>query len=170
MPVDVFEADLPIFDAAAGLGVPIYIHSGPQLQQLRDIAYSGFDRWTSMILGTGGWRWHAEAGLATLTRILAGTFDRHPDLQIILGHWGEMLVAFADRADLLRGVATRLERRMLDYITGNRSLTRFPRHQTLRQTRGGSHAQLLRRYARPQRSMTQRPRTYLDRYIVIGAS
>src|SRR5664279_4695742 len=41
-----------------------------------------------MILGTGGWRWHAEAGLATLTRILAGTFDRHPDLQIILGHWG----------------------------------------------------------------------------------
>jgi uncharacterized protein len=103
VPVDVFEADLPIFDAAAGLGVPIYIHSGPQLQQLRDIAYSGFDRWTSMILGTGGWRWHAEAGLATLTRILAGTFDRHPDLQIILGHWGEMLVAFADRADLLRG-------------------------------------------------------------------
>jgi len=170
VPVDVLEADLPIFDAAAGLGVPIYIHSGPQLQQLRDIAYSGFDRWTSMILGTGGWRWHAEAGLATLTRILAGTFDRHPDLQIILGHWGEMLVAFADRADLLRGVATRLERRMLDYITGNRSLTRFPRHQTLRQTRGGSHAQLLRRYARPQRSMTQRPRTYLDRYIVIGAS
>lgn len=68
VPVDVFEADLPIFDAAAGLGVPIYIHSGPQLQQLRDIAYSGFDRWTSMILGTGGWRWHAEAGLATLTR------------------------------------------------------------------------------------------------------
>ena len=107
MPVDVFEADLPIFDAAAGLGVPIYIHSGPQLQQLRDIAYSGFDRWTSMILGTGGWRWHTEAGPPTLTRILAGTFDRHPDLQIILGHWGEMLVAFADRADLLRGVATR---------------------------------------------------------------
>jgi hypothetical protein len=26
VPVDVFEADLPIFDAAAGLGVPIYIH------------------------------------------------------------------------------------------------------------------------------------------------
>lgn len=103
MPVDVFEADLPIFDAAAGLGVPIYIHPGPQPQQLRDIAYSGFDRWTSMILGTGGWGWHAEAGLATLTRILAGTFDRHPDLQIILGHWGEMLVAFADRADLLGG-------------------------------------------------------------------
>src|SRR5664279_1710611 len=50
VPVDVFEADVPIFDAAPGLGVPIYIHPGPQPQQLRDIAYSGFDGWTSMIL------------------------------------------------------------------------------------------------------------------------
>jgi predicted TIM-barrel fold metal-dependent hydrolase len=54
--------------------------------------------------------WHADASLATLRLILAGTFDRHPDLQIILGHWGEMLVPFADRADLLSAASTHLER------------------------------------------------------------
>jgi predicted TIM-barrel fold metal-dependent hydrolase len=47
-----------------------------------------------------------EAGLAALRLILAGTFDRHPDLQVILGHWGEMLVPFADRADLLSAART----------------------------------------------------------------
>jgi hypothetical protein len=48
--------------------------------------------------------------LAALRLILAGTFDRHPDLHIILGHWGKMLVSFADRADALTKT-THLERR-----------------------------------------------------------
>ena len=56
--------------------------------------------------------------MAALRLILAGTFDHHPDLPIILGHWGELLVSFADRADALTKT-THLERRVLDYITGN---------------------------------------------------
>jgi uncharacterized protein len=71
------------------------------------------------MLSTGGWGWHAEAGLAPLRLILAGTFDRHPGLQIVLGHWGEMLVSFADRADALSNTSTHLDRRVLDYITEN---------------------------------------------------
>ncbi|WP_297621766.1 amidohydrolase family protein [Nocardia sp.] len=113
----------PVFEAAAHLGVPLYIHPAMPPKKLIDIAYSGFDDMTSMLLSTGGWGWHSEAGLATLRLILAGTFDRHPDLQIILGHWGEMLVPFADRADLLSSAATHLQRRVLDYITGNLSVT-----------------------------------------------
>ncbi|MCZ2811942.1 amidohydrolase family protein [Modestobacter sp. VKM Ac-2979] len=123
---DVFLDDdrfRPIFEAAAELRVPLYIHPALPPRQLRTIAYGGFDQWTSMILGTGGWGWHAEAGLATLRLILSGTFDRHPDLQVVLGHWGEMLVPFADRADLLSGAARHLERRVLDYITGNVHVT-----------------------------------------------
>jgi hypothetical protein len=76
-----------------------------------------------MILSAGGWGWHTEAGLAALRLILAGTFDRHPDLQVILGHWGEMLVPFADRADLLSAASPHLQRRVLDYITGNLNVT-----------------------------------------------
>ena len=40
-------------------------------------------------LATFGWGWHMEAGLCALRLILRGTFDRHPDLQLVLGHWGE---------------------------------------------------------------------------------
>ncbi len=108
----------PIFEAAAELKVPLYIHPGVPPQAVREACYGGFDFTTNLMLSTGGWGWHAEAGLAALRLILAGTFDRHPDLQIILGHWGEMLVSFADRADALTKT-THLERRVLDYITGN---------------------------------------------------
>lgn len=113
----------PVFEAAAQLGVPLYIHPAVPPRSVREAAYGGFDDWTSLLLSTGGWGWHAEAGLATLRLILAGTFDRHPDLQVILGHWGEMLVPFADRADVLSAAATHLDRRVLDYITGNVSVT-----------------------------------------------
>ena len=113
----------PVFEAAAQLRVPLYIHPAMPPQPVRDAGYSGFDDFTTMILSTGGWGWHADAGLATLRLILAGTFDRHPDLQLVLGHWGEMLVPFADRADLLSAAATHLERRILDYITANLNVT-----------------------------------------------
>ncbi|MTD54004.1 amidohydrolase family protein [Amycolatopsis pithecellobii] len=109
----------PIFDAAAELDVPVYIHPGVPPEAVREALYGGFDFATNLMLSTGGWGWHADAGLAALRLILAGTFDRHPDLQIILGHWGEMLVSFADRADGLSRASAHLERRILDYITGN---------------------------------------------------
>lgn len=112
----------PIFEAAAELKVPLYIHPGLPPKIVRDACYSGFSPMTNLILSTGGWGWHAEAGLTTLRLILAGTFDRHPDLQLILGHWGEMLVPFADRAEVLTRSA-QLERRVTDYITGNLYVT-----------------------------------------------
>ncbi|MEU5099927.1 amidohydrolase family protein [Streptomyces sp. NPDC020996] len=94
----------PGFEAAVHLGVPRYIHAAMRPRNLIDTAYSGF-------------------GVMTLRLILAGTLDRHPDLQIILGHWGEMLVPFADRAHLLSTAAPHLQRRVLDYITGNLAVT-----------------------------------------------
>ncbi|MCE0767732.1 amidohydrolase family protein [Pseudonocardia kujensis] len=113
----------PVFEAAAELRVPLYIHPGMPPQSVRDTYYSGFDDFTNMALATGGWGWHAEAGLATLRLILAGTFDRHPRLQVILGRWGEMLVPFVDRADLLSIAKVPLERHVRDYITANVNVT-----------------------------------------------
>jgi Amidohydrolase len=40
-----------------------------------------------------------------------------------LGHWGEMLLFWMDRADSLSGVAKHLERRVSDYITANIHIT-----------------------------------------------
>jgi uncharacterized protein len=112
------ESFQPIFAVAAEFNVPLYIHPGIPPDAVREASYSGFTDATNLMLATGGWGWHAEAGLAALRLILAGTFDRHPDLQLILGHMGEMLIPFADRADALTKT-TGLERSVLDCITGN---------------------------------------------------
>jgi predicted TIM-barrel fold metal-dependent hydrolase len=108
-----------LFATAARLHQPVFIHPQIASNELRDAAYRGLDPLTDLGLATFGWGWHMDAGLAALRLILRGTFDRHPDLQLVLGHWGEMLLFWMDRADSLSGVAKHLERRVSDYITTN---------------------------------------------------
>ena len=74
-------------------------------------------------LATFGWGWHMDAGRAALRLILRGTLGRHPDLQLVLGHWGEMLLFWMDRADSVSGVAKNLQRRVSDYIRTNTHIT-----------------------------------------------
>jgi hypothetical protein len=115
--------DDPVYDdllaAAAGLRLPVFIHPQVPPNAVRDASYRGFDPTTELALATFGWGWHIEAGLAALRLIVRGTFDRHPDLQIVLGHWGEMLLFALDRIDSLSNVATHLERRVADYFHSN---------------------------------------------------
>jgi uncharacterized protein len=112
-----------LFATAARLHQPVFIHPQIPSTELRDAAYRGFDPLTDLGLATFGWGWHLDAGLAALRLILRGTFDRHPGLQLVLGHWGEMLLFWMDRADSLSGVAKHLERRVSDYITNNIHIT-----------------------------------------------
>jgi predicted TIM-barrel fold metal-dependent hydrolase len=115
--------DDPAYDellgAAAALRRPVFIHPQIPARAVRDASYSGFDPSIDLALSTFGWGWHIEAGTAALRLILRGTFDRHPDLQIVLGHWGEMLLFALDRIDSLSNVATHLERRVADYFRTN---------------------------------------------------
>jgi predicted TIM-barrel fold metal-dependent hydrolase len=106
-----------LFAAAARLHQPIFIHPQIPSNELRDAAYRGLDPLIDLGLATFGWGWHMDAGLSALRLILRGTFDRHPELQLVLGHWGEMLLFWMDRADSLSGIAKHLERRVPDYIT-----------------------------------------------------
>ena len=112
-----------LFAVAARLHQPICIHPQIPSNQLRDAAYRGLDPLVDLALATFGWGWHMEAGLSALRLILRGTFDRHPDLQLVLGHWGEMLLFWMDRADSLSEAARHLERRVSDYITTNIHIT-----------------------------------------------
>jgi uncharacterized protein len=118
--------DDPAYDdllaTAARLRQPIFIHPQIPSNELRDAAYRGLDPLTDLGLATFGWGWHLDAGLSALRLILRGTFDRHPDLQLVLGHWGEMLLFWMDRVDSLSGIA-HLERRVSDYITANIHIT-----------------------------------------------
>lgn len=113
------EAFRPIFEAAAELGVPVYLHPQALPRPVREASFSGFDDTIEMLLAASGWGWHNDAGLAALRLMLAGTFDRHPDLQLVLGHWGEMLVYFAERADMISNWTPHLERRVGEYVTSN---------------------------------------------------
>jgi predicted TIM-barrel fold metal-dependent hydrolase len=108
-----------LFATAARWRQPIFIHPQIPSNELRDAAYRGLDPLVDLGLASFGWGWHMDAGLAALRLILRGTFDRHPDLQLVLGHWGEMLLFWMDRVDSLSAVARHLERRVADYIKTN---------------------------------------------------
>jgi predicted TIM-barrel fold metal-dependent hydrolase len=122
---DLFLDD-PVYDdffaAAARLRQPVFLH--PQLPSpaLRDASYRGFAPMTDLALATFGWGWHLDAATAALRLILRGTFDRHPDLQVVLGHWGEMLLFWLDRADRLSQIAD-LPRPVSDYLRSNFFIT-----------------------------------------------
>jgi predicted TIM-barrel fold metal-dependent hydrolase len=119
--------DDPAYDdllaTAARLHQPIFIHPQIPSTQLRDASYRGLDPLIDLGLATFGWGWHLDAGLAALRLILRGTFDRHPDLQLVLGHWGEMLLFWMDRVESLSGVAKHLQRPVSDYIKSNIHIT-----------------------------------------------
>lgn len=111
-----------VFATAARLGQPIFIHPQIPSRALRQAAYSGFDPMTELALSTFGWGWHLEAAVAALRLIVRGTFDRHPELHIVLGHWGELLLFWQDRVNGLSRIAG-LERKVSDYIRSNVFIT-----------------------------------------------
>ncbi|MGW2635193.1 amidohydrolase family protein [Streptomyces chattanoogensis] len=110
------------FSAASALGQPVFIHPQLPSDAVRDAAYRGFGPMTDLALATFGWGWHLDAATAALRLILRGTFDRHPNLQIVLGHWGEMLLFWLDRADSLSHIAG-LQRSVSDCIRSNFHIT-----------------------------------------------
>ncbi len=111
-----------LFEAAASLGQPIFIHPQIPPQAVRDASYAGLGSTADLALSTFAWGWHLEAAQAALRLIARGTFDRHPALNLILGHWGELLLFWLDRADGLSRIAG-LERSVSDYVRSNVFIT-----------------------------------------------
>lgn len=111
-----------LFAAAAALGQPIFIHPQIPSRAIRQAAYSGFDPMTDLALATFGWGWHLEAAVAALRLIVRGTFDRHPELQLVLGHWGELLLFWHDRTDSLSRISG-LDRKVSEYVRSNVHIT-----------------------------------------------
>jgi predicted TIM-barrel fold metal-dependent hydrolase len=110
------------FAAAAELGQPVFLHPQMPSDAVRDASYRGLGELTDLALATFGWGWHLETATAALRLILRGTFDRHPTLQIVLSHWGEMLLFWLDRADSVSRLAG-LQRLVSDYIRTNFHIT-----------------------------------------------
>ncbi len=89
----------PVLSKLSELGVPLYVHPGAPLPQVQKPYYGGLKDDVTARLSLFGWGWHNEAGVHVIRMILAGVFDRHPKLQVISGHWGEMVPFYLQRMD-----------------------------------------------------------------------
>src|SRR5580658_10611615 len=113
---------LPLLQTATRLGVPLFVH--PQIPQraVREVYYSGFSDLIDTAFAAFGLGWHYEAGVQFVRLILAGVFDRFPNLQIILGHWGEVVLFYIERLKSLARVA-KLERPVEEHFKRNLYVT-----------------------------------------------
>ena len=89
----------PILAKLAELDAPLYIHPGAPLLQVQQPYYGGLNKEVTARLSLFGWGWHHEAGIQVVRLILSGALDRHSNLKIISGHWGEMVPFFLQRLD-----------------------------------------------------------------------
>jgi uncharacterized protein len=112
----------PIFEVASALRAPLYIH--PQIPQprVRAALYGGFNDAVDSAFATFGIGWHYETGVQFLRLALAGVFDRFPDLQVLLGHWGEVVLFYLDRSDGLAMMAE-LPQTFSEYARRNAYIT-----------------------------------------------
>jgi len=105
----------PIFEAAEALRVPLYLHPQSPQQGVLDAYYKGFGEDIDSLFARAGIGWHYETGIQIIRMILAGVFDRFPNLTIVTGHWGEVVLFYLDRADMLSGAA-KLPRTISEYF------------------------------------------------------
>ena len=109
----------PIYEAAAALRVPLYLHPQMPSDPVRSAYYSGFGEQTDIMFAMGAIGWHYELGIQLVRMVMAGVFDRHPDLQVIVGHWGEVVLFYLNRMELLDKANLGLKRPLKAYFREN---------------------------------------------------
>jgi predicted TIM-barrel fold metal-dependent hydrolase len=110
----------PVLRAATDLGVPINIHPGLPPEPIQQLSYRGLSPAVSAAFSSAGYGWHVDTGVHALHLILSGVFDRYPELQVILGHWGELIPFYLPRLDdRMPPPVTGLKRRISDYFVEN---------------------------------------------------
>lgn len=113
----------PMLAKAAELGVPLFIHPQTPMAAVRQANYSGISERADITLAAFGLGWHYEAGLQWVRLAAAGVFDELPDLQIILGHWGEVVLFYLERMSPVFERTIDLRRTLADYARDNLYVT-----------------------------------------------
>ncbi|MBV8220854.1 MAG: amidohydrolase [Solirubrobacterales bacterium] len=109
----------PIFERAAALNVPIYLHPTPPPAAVREAYYGGLPSPVGQTLSMAGWGWHVETGLHVLRLIVGGVLDEYPGLQIVVGHMGEALPFFLARSSRVLRQQAGLTRPLEEYMAAN---------------------------------------------------
>lgn len=130
----------PVLARAEALEVPIYLHPAFPREEIFDIYYR-IDRpeyneeYQDYIFSGSGYGWHQEVLTQALRLIMTGTFDRFPNLQIIIGHMGEGLPFYFERIleDLGEVTENSLQKPLGQYFNDNFWITTsaFPRSNLL---------------------------------------
>jgi predicted TIM-barrel fold metal-dependent hydrolase len=105
----------PIFAAAEELGVPLFLHPQLSRRSVREALYADLPGFEFALAGPG-LGWHYEAGVQFVRLALGGVLDRHPDLRVILGHWGDVIVFYLDELDVIPRVARADLPLLTDYV------------------------------------------------------
>lgn len=112
----------PIFECASIMGAPVLLHPRTPPVAVRKAYYDGFNPELDTAMATYGLGWHYDAGLQFVRLMMSGIFDRLSDLQIILGHWGEMVLFYAERLSVMGRVAD-LNKPVCEYLSNNLYIT-----------------------------------------------
>jgi 5-carboxyvanillate decarboxylase len=114
----------PIFEAATSQNAAIYIHPRNLPQHADDILQG------TLNLDGAIWGFQAETGLHAMRLIVAGVFDRYPNLKIVLGHMGEAVPYWLYRIDYMYNVYTsrrtniqKIQRKPSEYVKDNFLIT-----------------------------------------------
>ncbi len=115
------ERFAPFWSAVSELNVPVYLHPRPSLQPVRNALYNNNEH-----LANATWGFAPETATHALRLVYSGLFDRHPNLQLILGHLGETIPYFSWRIQHCfeySPLGHQLEKRLCDYLGDNFYIT-----------------------------------------------
>ena len=80
----------PIFERAAALDCPIYLHPAQPDPRVAEIYYKDYVKEFPGLL-TAGWGFTVETATQTIRMVLSGVFKKYPNLRMITGHMGESI-------------------------------------------------------------------------------
>src|SRR5215510_12728880 len=80
----------PVFERAAALDVPIYLHPAAPNQAMMDACVKEYVKDFPGLL-SAGFGFTCETSTQAMRLVMSGVFDAYPNLKIILGHLGEGL-------------------------------------------------------------------------------
>jgi predicted TIM-barrel fold metal-dependent hydrolase len=89
----------PIYERAAKLDVPIYLHPAVPHPAVVEAYYKDYLKQFPGLL-TAAWGFTVETATQGIRMVLSGVFDKYPDLKMILGHLGESLPFSLWRIDM----------------------------------------------------------------------
>lgn len=108
-----------LYATAARLRVPLYLHPQMPPAAVVEAYYEGLGDQLGVMFASFGLGWYYDTGVELLRMIFAGVFDRNPDLQVIIGHWGEVILFYLEHVTMLQTRGLALNRPLLDYFRHN---------------------------------------------------